>query len=705
MPKLALLLLLVACPSRGVEPVKPTPAPDDSPLRIRIAKLEALRGGGIAELTQLARNGEPAARQLAIRGLGRIGGPQVIETLVAIVREARDPALVAAAGSALGIAASLDDSPGDPAVTKVLVDALATTPDPLLIEGIGRAADPSAQEALLPLLGGEPAIARAAAIALGRYGRRKLELTEAARTVLVAAGQHRDPRVRYAVSWALAREQLPVRTTTDAPAEDPRWPDATRLLATLAGDPDSQIRAQAIAGLARRKTVRSSQPIIIKALGDADWRVAVEAVRALAGDGSDDAGRAAVAARLPAELAAIERDGPRAQIALEALKLFGAHGKQPEVAAALAQVVARAKQLPDGIRGWAECLAQVAIVRATAAPSYAPIERCGLPDHLKLALLGDLIGADVGDVAERRRALRLLLAHADVRVRGTGLVALAPLWKVGDANDQRAAIAAVSSALASKDALLVGYATEAAGALYEQKPADRTALDAAVVTRARNEREADLAAPLFDLIGKHEIASGLAACRAGLAGHPIAAKSARECLVALGEPAPEAPAVGAATPPPVDVATVIGKQIKWHLLTTRGEVTIALQPHTAPWAVAAIVALTRKGFYDGLLVHRVVPDFVAQGGDPTGSGSGGPGFMLPAEPATGIDPGFITGGVGIADSGRDSGGSQWFVMHAPAPHLDGRYTWIGAVVSGQKSLDSLVIGDRVTRAIVEVTDR
>lgn len=705
MLKLALLLVLAACPSRGTVPAKPTPAPDDSPLRIRIAQLEALRGAGIAELTQLARNGEPAARLLAIRGLGRIGGAQVIETLVAIVREARDPALVAAAGSAIGIAASLDDSPGDPAVTKVLVDALAIAPDPLLVEGIGRAADPSAQQALIPLLAGDPATARAAAIALGRYGRRKLELSEAARTALVAAGEHRDPRVRYAVTWALAREQLPEPTTTDVPAEDSRWPEVARRLAALAGDPDPEIRAQAIAGLARRKTVRSAQAVIAKALADADWRVAVEAVRALAGDGSDDAGRAAVAARLPAELAAIERDGPRAQVALETLKLFAGHGKQPEVAAALAQVIARAKQAPDGIRGWAECLAQVAIVRAAAAPSYAPVERCGLPDHLKLPLLGDLIAAEVGDVAERRRALRALLAHADVRVRGAGLVALASLWKSGDANDQRAAIAAVSSALASKDALLVGYATEAAGALYEQNPADRQALDAAVVTRARNEREADLAGPLFDLIGKHKIASGVEACRAGLASHPIVARSARECLVALGEPAAPNPVVRAATAPPVDVATVIGKQIKWHLLTSRGEITIALRPDTAPWAVAAIVALTRKGFYDGLLFHRVVPNFVAQGGDPTGSGSGGPGFMLPAEPAAGTGPEYVAGGTGIADSGRDSGGSQWFVMHSPAPHLDGRYTWIGALVSGQKSLDSLVIGDRVTRAIIEVADR
>jgi cyclophilin family peptidyl-prolyl cis-trans isomerase len=74
---------------------------------------------------------------------------------------------------------------------------------------------------------------------------------------------------------------------------------------------------------------------------------------------------------------------------------------------------------------------------------------------------------------------------------------------------------------------------------------------------------------------------------------------------------------------------------------------------------------------------------------------------MPAEPSSAADgPGFMQGGVGMADSGPDSAGSQWFVMHSYAPHLDGRYTWIGSVVSGQKSADALQIGDRVERATV-----
>ena len=206
---------------------------------------------------------------------------------------------------------------------------------------------------------------------------------------------------------------------------------------------------------------------------------------------------------------------------------------------------------------------------------------------------------------------------------------------------------------------------------------------------------------MLELIGKHKIAAGVEACRAGLGGHAVRIKAARTCLRALGEAAPPAE-VAAATPPPVDVEAVIGADLVWKLSTTRGVITIALRPDVAPWAVATIVALTRKGYYNGLEVHRVVPGFVVQGGDPTQSGWGGPGFTIPSEPSSLADgPGFVAGGVGVADAGRDSGGSQWYVMHSRAAHLDGRYTWIGTVRTGQKSADALLIGDTVTTATIE----
>ncbi|MCA9674245.1 MAG: peptidylprolyl isomerase, partial [Myxococcales bacterium] len=141
------------------------------------------------------------------------------------------------------------------------------------------------------------------------------------------------------------------------------------------------------------------------------------------------------------------------------------------------------------------------------------------------------------------------------------------------------------------------------------------------------------------------------------------------------------------------------RRVVWHLETSRGVVDVELAPRRAPWHVASIVALTRRGFYDGLMFHRVVPDFVVQGGDPDGTGWGGPGYTLPAEPS---QAGYQAGAVGIADAGKDTGGSQWFVMHGWAPHLEGRYTQIGEVVAGRELVDAMQIGDVVERASVQI---
>jgi len=136
--------------------------------------------------------------------------------------------------------------------------------------------------------------------------------------------------------------------------------------------------------------------------------------------------------------------------------------------------------------------------------------------------------------------------------------------------------------------------------------------------------------------------------------------------------------------------------------TSRGTIQIELAMLDAPLTVESFITLARKGFFNGLAIHRVVPDFVVQGGDPTGSGWGGPGYSVVSEPSAGA---FQRGTVGIADAGKDTGGSQWFVMHSRAPHLDGRYTIVGRVLDGMDVVDSLLVGDTVKTVQVEVTAR
>jgi len=693
---------LVAACRPAAAPVAP-PSPDDVALRIRVASAEARRAGGVAELAGLAARSAKPARMLALRGLGRIGatgatgaigatgGTDLASTLLAALGD-RDPDIVGAAAQAIGLAGSLDD--GDLGATDALLAALPRG-GAAVVEALGRAGTQAAQPALTQALG-DPALAAQAALALGRFGRRKLALAEPSRRALVTAAASADPQVRYAAVYALARE-----------FEPPADPDAIAALIARIGDPVAEIRALAIAGLGRRKAIaaaRAAGAPLDQALLDRDWRVAVEAVRVLAD--SDD-GKDAIAAAAVRRYGALERgDATAAHIVLEAERALAGAARRPAVAQALAILAAHdpaSAALPALTRGWIECLAAAATVRAQPAPELAAVERCGLADHLRLPLVAELVAADVGSLAVRRAALAKLLGHREPRVRAAGLGAIAALWKTGEPSDQRGLAQALTAALEATDPAVAGAAVDAATAVSEAIGAgDHGWLDAAVVARATRERDPELGASLFELIGKRAIAAGAAACRAGLTGDPVRAKAAAHCLAALGEPAAAAAPV-AATALPVDVTAVIGRRLRWHVTTSRGEVVIRLRPEAAPWAVAAVVALTRKGFYDGLEFHRVVPDFVVQGGDPTESGAGGPGFALPAEPAAlGDGAGYVEGGVGIADAGRDSGGSQWFLMHSRAPHLDGRYTWFGAIEAGQDAANALLVGDRILHATIEV---
>ncbi|MGB5015243.1 MAG: peptidylprolyl isomerase [Pyrinomonadaceae bacterium] len=138
--------------------------------------------------------------------------------------------------------------------------------------------------------------------------------------------------------------------------------------------------------------------------------------------------------------------------------------------------------------------------------------------------------------------------------------------------------------------------------------------------------------------------------------------------------------------------------VKAVLTTEKGAFTIVFVPEEAPLTVDNWVKLARSGYFNGLEVHRVVPNFVMQDGDPRGDGNGGPGWSIRCE----INwRGFDRGVVGMALSGKDTGGSQWFVTHSPQPHLDGGYTVFGRVdETGMKVVDNIVRGDKILKVTV-----
>ena len=130
------------------------------------------------------------------------------------------------------------------------------------------------------------------------------------------------------------------------------------------------------------------------------------------------------------------------------------------------------------------------------------------------------------------------------------------------------------------------------------------------------------------------------------------------------------------------------------------KIRIDFFPEDAPKTIENFVTLAKKGFYDGLTFHRVVPDFVVQGGCPKGNGTGGPGYQIKAEFNK---QKHLRGSVAMARSQHpDSAGSQFYITYGPTPHLDGNYTVFGKVVEGMEHVDRIKQGDRMSSvAIVE----
>lgn len=150
------------------------------------------------------------------------------------------------------------------------------------------------------------------------------------------------------------------------------------------------------------------------------------------------------------------------------------------------------------------------------------------------------------------------------------------------------------------------------------------------------------------------------------------------------------------------VATAQDLENTLYLDLKYGRVVIQLRPDKAPKTVARIKELVRQGFYDGTPFHRVIPDFMAQGGDPTGTGTGGSGKTLSAEFS---DLRHERGTVSMArSSDPDSADSQFFICFAPAPHLDGQYTIFGQVVEGMEFVDRIKKGDPSNNGLVMLPD-
>ncbi len=158
-------------------------------------------------------------------------------------------------------------------------------------------------------------------------------------------------------------------------------------------------------------------------------------------------------------------------------------------------------------------------------------------------------------------------------------------------------------------------------------------------------------------------------------------------------------------PPPMKIDT--GKQYTATIETKKGKLILELFAEDVPVTVNNFVFLAREGFYDGVVFHRIIPNFMAQGGDPTGTGRGGPGYNFddefPRDASGALEHKHGTGSLSMANAGAgtNTNGSQFFITYAPQPHLDGAHSVFGQLLVGMDVLKNLQNGDVMTRVTIQ----
>jgi len=152
------------------------------------------------------------------------------------------------------------------------------------------------------------------------------------------------------------------------------------------------------------------------------------------------------------------------------------------------------------------------------------------------------------------------------------------------------------------------------------------------------------------------------------------------------------------SPPEMQIKT--DKTIKVKMETTKGDIDLELYPQHAPKTANNFIFLTGEGFYDGVVFHRVINNFMVQGGDPTGTGRGGPGYNFDCEVKDNPLK-HEQGVISMANAGPNTNGSQFFITHSPQPHLNGNHTVFGKVVKGQDIVDSIQQGDKIVHLTVD----
>ena len=654
---------------------------------------EQKRAFGQAGLVRMARECTGHPQKLAVLGLGRIGTKRSIEVLRELLHHEE---VAIRDNAAIALAFTGDEDSEDALIAHAKERSSSDS-----LQALGYVGTAKSFPVLLQgLKASEPHIRASSAVALAIFGRRKRPLSPGVVSALVEASMDSDAEVQYGVALAFDRQF----------EFDPSDPEVSRALEAIAASENVDAATVALSALTRRGIMSKATTA---ALQHPHWRMRVRAIQALTAPHATtpDLRRAARHALAAAQGYRSERTlTPHAHEITEAITRLIPARNDPEVSDAIGEIHTFTEQWVGETSAQAESIAasmlhcRAALFVSLVMKDRAPVTDCGgpktsgWPTAMRTSLmLGEHHQQLFADSpTEAITFLTEASKSEDLPIRVAAAVA-AKTW--ADTSVAVDALTLVERALTSEEALVRIAAAETLSAFYEESSTreDASKLITAELNAAPlpGGAEDDRAAALMDVITTTRYAAGHPFCT-DLLDHwnRTIRQGAADCLTALdGE---EHPRVEAASPPP---ALPFAPRppprgpVELEVLTTRGAFRIELNHHAA-LHYAAVMHLAEKNFYAGVVFHRLVPDFVVQGGDPTGTGAGGPGFWLPAEMSS---QRFGAGAVGMADAGLDTGGSQFFVAHGRISFLEYRYTQIGLIRRFEDLMvaQSLIAGDRI----------
>lgn len=648
---LAAVLLAAGCAGLG----KPGPAEATRENRLslvaRLLEVEDRRDYDPLAVGAASASRDPWVRSRAALAAGRLRDVESVVYLPVLLSDP-DPSVRRAAAFASGISG---DARLVPMLAKALSDPDAETASEAAA-ALGRLGGAAAEEALVDVLRAPAGPKAGAALALFRT-------PGGAVAELGAALSPSDPPLRRAAAYALSRSPGEVSAAALRP---------------LLGDADAEVAAWSARALGLLADGASAAALAALAKGPAPGP-AIQALLALDRLGAKglarDEGRAAGLARA--------RDA-RPGVAVAALTLLRRSAGDAE-AAALLESVARGGGRRGGVALASLAAGEPGRAFALAFPADGPS-----PVDLRLGAAEALPQLPAGEAG---RWLEALLADPAPRVR---MEAVSRLPR--GAAPQLAAL--LARALADPDGAVRAAALDAAAPLAEGPSADAAVREAfrAAYAASLASGEPDLVASALDAAASlAEGACPLLAARRDDEDDLVRARARRLLVEKCGEDPARLPFRAVRTRlGKADYARLARLAETGRLVatveTTRGRFEVELLPAESPMTVDSFAALARKGYFDGTTIHRVVPDFVVQAGDPRGDGTGGPGYALRDE----LNPRpYRRGTVGMALSGPDTGGSQWFVTLSRQPHLDGAYTVFGEATEGMEVVERIEQNDRI----------